>query len=105
MRKRSFQRLAISFQPLSMRVRAMVRVLPKSVLRDITCNDAGSAPHATSRRAARPCAAPARAGGARRWALSGRIHAGRDGRRTAREYAGADYALHYGVSGDLNVRE
>ena len=27
----------------------------------------------------------------------GRIHGGGDGRRTAREYAGADYALHYGV--------
>ena len=28
---------------------------------------------------------------AHRWALFGRIHAGGDGRRTAREYAGADY--------------
>ena len=37
------------------------------------------------RRAARRCATPVRGGGARRWALFGRIHAGGDGRRTARE--------------------
>jgi hypothetical protein len=41
------------------------------------------------RRAARLCATPVRAGGGHRWALVGRIHAGGDGRRTAREYAGA----------------
>jgi len=29
------------------------------------------------------------------------IHAGGDSRRAARDYAGADYALHYGVSEDL----
>src|ERR1017187_763588 len=40
------------------------------------------------RRAARLRAAPARGGGAQRRALCGRIHAGGDGRRTAREYGG-----------------
>ena len=39
-------------------------------------------------RVARRCAAPDRGRGARRWALSGRIHAGGDGRRTARGCAG-----------------
>jgi len=38
---------------------------------------------------ARPRPAPVRGGGAHRWALFGRIHAGGDGRRTARAYAGA----------------
>jgi len=33
---------------------------------------------------------PVRGGGAHRWALVGRIPAGGDSRRTAREYAGAD---------------
>jgi len=37
----------------------------------------------------RPHAKPLRGGGAHRWALVGRIHARGDGRRTAREYAGA----------------
>src|ERR1017187_9796865 len=41
------------------------------------------------RRAARPCATSVRGGGARRWAPVGRIHAGGDGPRTAREDAGA----------------
>src|ERR1039458_6965546 len=43
----------------------------------------------TLRQVSRLCAAPVRGGGAHRWALFGRIHAGGDGRRTAREYGGA----------------
>jgi len=46
------------------------------------------APAPSSRRAARPCAAPVRDGGAHRWALFGRTHAGGGGRRTAGEHAG-----------------
>jgi hypothetical protein len=49
----------------------------------------GAARPRDPRRAARLCATPVRGGGARRWALFRRIHAGGDGRRTAREYAGA----------------
>src|ERR1019366_8827517 len=49
----------------------------------------GCAPAPSSRRAARLRPAPFRGGGAHRWALFGRIHGGGDGRRTAREYAGA----------------
>src|ERR1035441_3205223 len=40
-------------------------------------------------RVARLCAASVRGGGAHRWARLRRIHAAGDGRRTAREYAGA----------------
>ena len=49
----------------------------------------GCATAPSSRRAARRCATPVHDGGARRWAPFGRIHAGGDGRRTARECAGA----------------
>src|ERR1039457_2952786 len=47
------------------------------------------APAPSSRRAARLRPAPFRTGGAQRWALFRSIHAGGDGRRAARECAGA----------------
>jgi hypothetical protein len=49
----------------------------------------GPASGSASGTSAQPCAAPVRGGSAQRWALFGRIHAGGDRRRTARECAGA----------------
>jgi hypothetical protein len=54
---------------------------------DITTPRAARPRH--PRRAARLCATPVRGGAAHRWARFRRIHAGGDGRRWAREYAGA----------------
>src|ERR1022692_2925065 len=90
-RRTSTERLAAAPRPHRVRW-LLAPELPAGIARVKSAkveSASGPASGSASGRSAQPCAAPVRGGSAQRWALFGRIHAGGDRRRTARECAGA----------------
>src|ERR1022692_989079 len=90
-RRTSTERLAAAPRPHRVRW-LLAPELPAGIARVKSAkveSASGPASGSASGRSAQPCAAPVRGSSAQRWALFGRIHAGGDRRRTARECAGA----------------